>query len=109
MAQEVHSLSLQLQAAEAESEVAYDQREELHKLLVDMRAQHQIQISQRKSKIQALERKNRALRDKNQAVAGRVSHLQLQVDAVVAESWREHIYAQQSTDWFRDFERKMMN
>jgi predicted nucleic acid-binding Zn-ribbon protein len=109
MVQEVCSLSQQLQDAEAQSVSAYDQRDSLQRTLVDMRARQQIHTSQLKTKVQGLERKNKALREKNEAARRRVAQLQQQVDSIVSESWREHIYAQQSSEWFKDFERKMLN
>eukprot|EP01122_Echinamoeba_exundans_P011525 TRINITY_DN4610_c0_g1_i1.p1 TRINITY_DN4610_c0_g1~~TRINITY_DN4610_c0_g1_i1.p1 ORF type:complete len:178 (-),score=45.92 TRINITY_DN4610_c0_g1_i1:80-613(-) len=109
MVQEVCTVSQQLQDAEAESASAYDQRDSLQRTLVDMKARQQIQTSQAKTKIAALERKNKALREKNDAARRRVAQLQEQVDSIVSESWREHIYAQQSSEWFKDFERKMLN
>lgn len=109
MVQEVCHLSHQLDVAEKASSAVYEERDALQHALVDFKAQHQMKTSKVKSKIQDLDKKNKALRERNAEAKKRVDELQQQLDAIVSDSWKEHIYAQQNSIWFKDFERKMMN
>jgi chromosome segregation ATPase len=106
MFSEITQLAEKVQEAEKQLPAS---RDELLKLLAFAKERREADVNKLSSKIHKLSTKNETLARENASLQERVTQLEARVKEHVDQRFKNYIASQQSSSWFRDFERNMMN
>jgi hypothetical protein len=106
MFSEITQLAEKVQEAEFGAAAS---REELLKVLAFARERREADVTKLTNAIQKVTAKNAALLKENAELEKRAAELEAKVNAHVDQRFKDYVASQQSSSWYKEFERNMMS